>query len=171
MDDDSKEKLKDILSAIDPVEFQWQDNNMNSTSFTAQEVDTLTTINKVDIGASYDTITLGPISPIDLGNITITGAVGSGSSYISSNGIGTNSWTSAPSISIGGENGKNYIKTKSNEIDIDELADVMETVKKRLLILTPSFEMHEKYPMLKEMYEEYKAMERLLGGPDSSEEQ
>ena len=56
-----------------------------------------------------------------------------------------------------------------SKIDIDELADMMATLKKRLLILTPSFEMHEKYPMLKEMYDEYKAMERLLSGPDSDE--
>jgi pantoate kinase len=61
------------------------------------------------------------------------------------------------------------IKFNNKTIDLDELHDVLETVKKRLLILTPNFEMHEKYPMLKEMYNEYLAMERLLGGPDSAE--
>jgi len=66
--------------------------------------------------------------------------------------------------------GKTTIKTAKNEIDIDELANMMEVLKKRLLIIAPNFEMHEKYPMLKEMYNEYKAMEKLLGGPDSSEE-
>jgi hypothetical protein len=77
-----------------------------------------------------------------------------------------------PSISIGADSsdGKNYIQTKNSKIDLDELADMMETLKKRLLILTPNFEMHEKYPMLKEMYNEYKAMEKLLGGPDSDEQ-
>lgn len=64
--------------------------------------------------------------------------------------------------------GKNTIKTPTNEIDIDELAEFIDVVKKRLLILTPNFEKHEKYPMLKELYDEYKAMERLLSGPDSS---
>lgn len=63
---------------------------------------------------------------------------------------------------------KSVLRTSKNEIDLDELADLIEVLKKRLLILTPDFEKHEKYPMLKELYNEYKAMERLLGGPDSS---
>jgi hypothetical protein len=86
--------------------------------------------------------------------------------------MNASTWTmgsSQPSINITNENGKNYIKTKKHNIDIDELGDMMETLKKRLLILTPNFEQMEKYPMLKEMYDEYKAMERLLGGPDSNE--
>lgn len=164
----SKEKLKDILSAIDPVEFQWTDNNMNSAGVVAQEIETTAsgTIDTIDLSNSYDTITIGPIHSVDLGNISsISGAINSGS-YISSNSIGSTSWTSAPSIGIANENGKNIIKTSKHEIDIDELGDMMETLKKRLLILTPNFEMHKKYPMLKEMYDEYKAMEKLLGGPD-----
>lgn len=63
---------------------------------------------------------------------------------------------------------KNIIRTPNHEIDIDELAEFMDVVKKRLLVLIPDFEKHEKYPMLKELYNEYKAMERLLGGPDSN---
>ena len=64
--------------------------------------------------------------------------------------------------------GKNVIQTsKGARINIDELAEFMDVVKKRLLVLTPNFEMHEKYPMLKQLYDEYKAMERLLSGPDS----
>ena len=67
------------------------------------------------------------------------------------------------------EYGKTYIKTNKHTIDLDELGDMMETLKKRLLILAPDFEKHEKYPMLKELYNEYKAMEALLSGPDSNE--
>lgn len=52
------------------------------------------------------------------------------------------------------------------KIDINDLADLVQGIKDRLLILTPNFEMHEKYPMLKELYDEYKAMEKLLSGPD-----
>lgn len=167
MDDSDKNKLKDVLSVIDPVEFQWDETNMSTqTGFVAQEVDSTT----IDLSSSYDTIS---VTPIDLGSISI-GAVGSNGAYLSSNGIGGSVYSigsSQPSINIAsdGTSGKNYIQTKKHKIDIDELGDMMETVKKRLLILTPNFEMHEKYPMLKEMYDEYKAMEKLLGGPDSDE--
>lgn len=173
MDDDSKNKLKDVLSAIDPVEFQWNETDMSTqTGFIAEEIETA----PIDLSGTYDTISLGPLNPIDLGSITITGIGASGSSgaYLTSNGIGQSSYTigsSQPSISIGADSssGKSYIQTPKSKIDIDELGDMMATLKKRLLILTPNFEMHEKYPMLKEMYDEYKAMERLLSGPDNDE--
>jgi len=168
MDNDSKNKLKDILSTIDPVEFKWDETNMSTqTGVMAEEIETAT----IDLNGTYDTISLGPINPIDLGSITISTA-GTNGSYFTS-GSSNPTWTigSQPSISIGADSsdGKNYIQTKNNKIDLDELADMMETLKKRLLILAPNFEMHEKYPMLKEMYNEYKAMEKLLGGPDSDE--
>jgi hypothetical protein len=164
MDDSDKNKLKDVLSTIDPVEFKWDETN-TTVGIIAQEVDSTT----IDLGSSYDTFT---ISPIDLGNITITGAAGSNGAYLSSNGINASTWTigsGQPSINIANEGNKSYIQTSKSKIDLDELADMMETLKKRLLILTPNFEQMEKYPMLKEMYDEYKAMERLLGGPDIDE--
>jgi hypothetical protein len=37
------------------------------------------------------------------------------------------------------------------------------SVKSRLLILTPDFEKHEKYPALKDAYDRYKMLEALLG--------
>jgi hypothetical protein len=165
MDNDSKSKLKDVLSAIDPVEFKWDETNMSTQpGIIAQEIDTAT----IDLSSSYDTISIGPI---DLGSISITGgAVGSSGAYLSSNGMNASTWSigsSSPSINIANESGKNYIQTNKHKIDIDELGDMMETLKKRLLILTPNFEQMEKYPMLKELYDEYKAMEKLLGGPDS----
>jgi len=166
MDNDTKNKLKDVLSTMDPVEFKWDETNMcTETGFPAHE--TGTTIDTIDLN-SADNISIGPI---DLGSITISTA-GTSGSYFTSNGIGASTWTmgsSQPNITIANEDNKSYIKTGKSKIDIDELADMMETLKKRLLILTPSFEMHEKYPMLKEMYDEYKAMEKLLSGPDSEE--
>ena len=161
MDDSDKNKLKDVLSTIDPVEFKWDETN-TTVGFVAQEIDSAT----IDLSSSYDT------TSIDLGTISISGAVGSSGAYLSSNGMNASTWTMAssqPSINITNDNGKNYIKTQKHNIDIDELGDMMETLKKRLLILTPNFEQMEKYPMLKEMYDEYKAMERLLGGPDNNE--
>jgi len=162
MDNESKNKLKDVLSTIDPVEFKWDETNMSTqTGVIAQEVDTTT----IDLNSAFDSTDM----TIDLGSISI-GSGGSSGTYFTSNGIGGTTWTTTlPSITINNEGGKNIIKTNKHKIDIDELGDMMATLKKRLLILTPSFEMHEKYPMLKEMYDEYKAMERLLGGPDSDE--
>jgi hypothetical protein len=57
--------------------------------------------------------------------------------------------------------GDAIIKTKKNEINLDELANVVETLKERLLILTPNFEKMEKYPSLKEAYDHYKLIEAL----------
>jgi len=166
MDNDTKNKLKDVLSTMDPVEFKWDETTMSTqTGVVAEE--TGTTIDTIDLNSAYDNISIGTI---DLGSITISTAGTSGSYYTSNGAVGS-TWigSSQPNISIANEDNKSYIKTGKSKIDIDELADMMATLKKRLLILTPSFEMHEKYPMLKEMYDEYKAMERLLGGPDNDE--
>lgn len=178
MDNDAKNKLKDVLSAMDPVEFKWDETNMSTQSgIIAQEIGSIMPDGTINVGDSYDTITLGPVdtTPIDLGSISITsiGAVGSNGSYFSSNNVNGSTWTigsSQPSINIGSEGTKSFIQTNKHKIDIDELGDMMETLKKRLLILTPNFEQMEKYPMLKELYDEYKAMEKLLGGPDSDSE-
>ena len=173
MDDDSKEKLKDILSTIDPLEFKWQDNNMSTQpGIIAQDISSI---------PGNDTITLSNIygdSSVDLSSITLGPITTNGASgyTIASGSIGpiwtTNTAINAGSgLTINNDTGKNYIKTPKSEIDIDELADMMQTLKKRLLILTPNFEMHEKYPMLKELYNEYKAMEKLLSGPDNPSEE
>lgn len=163
MDNDTKNKLKDVLSTMDPVEFKWDETNMSTqTGFIAEEIDT------IDLNSTFDSGNM----TIDLGSISI-GTVGNSGAYLTSSSINSGStWTigsSQPNISITNEDSKSYIKTGKSKIDIDELADMMATLKQRLLILTPSFEMHEKYPMLKEMYDEYKAMEKLLGGPDNDE--
>lgn len=164
MDDSDKNKLKDVLSTLDPNEFKWNNDMSTETGVIAQEIDSI-----INTNMSCDTITINTIDTIDLGNISITGAGGVAGGYFTSAGANGSSWnfSSQPSISIGSEGGKSVIKTAKHEIDLDELGDVMATLKKRLLILTPNFEMHEKYPMLKELYDEYKAMERLLGGPDT----
>lgn len=158
MDDSDKNKLKDVLSAIDPVEFKWDETNM-TTGVIAQEIGAIGSSTNIDLSAGYDTISIGSINSIDLGNITLSGSpMYNGSSWTVS---------SSPAINITSNHGRSYIKTEKHEIDLDELGEMMETLKKRLLILAPNFEMHEKYPMLKELYDEYKAMEKLLSGPDS----
>lgn len=52
--------------------------------------------------------------------------------------------------------------TSGKTINVDELADTLELIKKRFLVLTDNFEKHEKYPMLKQAYEEYKMLEKLI---------
>jgi hypothetical protein len=150
---DDKDKV-DTVANITPIEFHWDETN-TTVGVIAQEIGT-----------------------IDLSDYSITGNAANGS-VLTVGGAGINSnWASNSSISFASsdgfnagttEYGKTTIKTAKSTIDIDELADMMETLKKRLLILTPNFEMHEKYPMLKELYNEYKAMERLLSGPDTNE--
>ena len=137
------------------------DDNMNR-SYTIN-------ISDSDLISSTDTISFTSDSNAtgfiaqDIGSITLDSSYFSNSNITIANGSGSN-WAFTSDIK------STTISTERNTIDIDELADIIETVKKRLLILTPSFEMHEKYPMLKELYDEYKAMEKLLSGPDSSAE-
>ena len=88
--------------------------------------------------------------------------MGTGSSYASSVSMST----SILSIMAEGD-GDAMIKTKKNTINLDEMADMMNTLKERLLILTPNFEQHEKYPVLKDLYEQYKVVEAMLKEEDN----
>ena len=51
---------------------------------------------------------------------------------------------------------------------INEMATMMDTLKQRMLIITPDFEKHEKYPALKEAYDNYKALEAMLSCTDDN---
>lgn len=149
MSDDQKKLANDVT----PVEFSWSSDGADmSAGFTAQEISAVSIT--TDYGAAQPVYTLGGNDTIDLSGITIGGMSNSNFSFT----------TSAPSNSIVGAN--EIHTTTGKKIDLEELADVVETIKKRLLILSPNFELHEKYPMLKELYDEYKALEKLLGGPD-----
>jgi len=87
---------------------------------------------------------------------------------LSSSGSYTSNMTMSTSIlSIMAEgDGDAMIKTKKNTINLDEMAVMMETLKERLLILTPNFEQHEKYPVLKDLYDQYKVVEAMLKEDD-----
>jgi hypothetical protein len=161
MDNDSKNKLNDVLSTveIESAEFQWFDTN-STLGVTAQEISTI----DLSSGSMADTITITGIN--DISGAYLTSNV-SGNNWANGHGFSFASGSSFNADTT--EYGKTTIKTAKSTIDIDELADMMETLKKRLLIIAPNFEKHEKYPMLKEMYDEYKAMEALLSGPDSNE--
>ena len=46
-----------------------------------------------------------------------------------------------------------------NEVN---LVEALKGIEQRLLILEPNFRKHEKYPALKELYEQYKMLEALM---------
>lgn len=138
------------------------DDNMNSSYSDDSITINISELPETTYSYTGDTIASGVIAQ-EIGSITLDSSYFSNSNITISNGSSSN-WSFTSDVKA------NTINTDRNSIDIDELADIIETVKKRLLILTPSFEMHEKYPMLKELYDEYKAMEKLLSGPDSNNE-
>jgi hypothetical protein len=116
----------------------------------------------------------GAVPPLGSGAVGATGSftLPSGTLGIGSNGpqwtsinSGTTMSTSVLSIMAEGD-GDAMIKTKKNMINLDEMAEVMETLKQRLLILTPNFELHEKYPALKDLYDQYKVLEAMLKEDD-----
>lgn len=73
----------------------------------------------------------------------------------------TNSMSTAILSIMAQGDGDAMIKTKKNTINLDEMATLMETLKERLLMLTPNFEKMEQYPALKEAYDHYKLIEAL----------
>jgi uncharacterized spore protein YtfJ len=106
-------------------------------------------------------------------NTGVGGFGGGGGSgmYLANNGAGAGiGWTTVSntnpvstavlSIMAQGD-GDAMIKTKKNTINLDEMATLMETLKERLLMLTPNFEKMEQYPALKEAYDHYKLIEAL----------
>ena len=109
------------------------------------------------------------VQTLPMGNITIgsTGSISNSGMYMTTGGwsspnVYASNSMSTTVLSIMAEgNGDAMIKTKKHNINLDEMAEVIETVKERLLILTPAFEKHEKYPALKEAYEHYKLIEAL----------
>lgn len=138
---DKDNSSKNTLDQIEPIKFQWDESNI-SIGVVAQEIG---------------------ISMNDILSSTMTAPIGGSMQSFTVGNANSSTFSFTKDLSA------NTISTDKHTIDIDELAEMMETLKKRLLILAPNFEKHEKYPMLKQMYDEYKAMETLLSGPDSNE--
>ena len=126
----------------------------------------------INIGATPNIANTITINTANAGGFFGSGGGGSSGMYLVNGGAGGGGWgtstslnahsTSTTVLSIMAEgDGDAMIKTKKNTINLDEMARMMETVKERLLILTPSFEKHEKYPALKEAYDHYKLIEAL----------
>ena len=127
------------------------------------------------VGSSANTVT---INTAGAGGFVVGSSGGGGGGgagmYLTNNitGAGT-SWANVGHISntismsttvlsiMAEGDGDAMIKTKKNTINLDEMARMMDTLKERMLILTPAFEKHEKYPALKEAYDHYKLIEAL----------
>lgn len=107
---------------------------------------------------STSTVTINPTTVTGslAGFVGGAGGAGSGSYY------STSGWSNQynANIKISGQNPK--ISTDKSEIDLDELAEVIKTLKERLLVIVPDFEKHEKYAALKKAYDHYKLIESML---------
>ena len=58
------------------------------------------------------------------------------------------------------------LSVDGEERKISELFKTVDVIKKRMAILEPKKEMLEKYKVLQDLYDQYKAPEALLDGPD-----
>ena len=58
------------------------------------------------------------------------------------------------------------LSVDGKERKISELFKTVDVIKKRMAILEPKKEMLEKYKVLQDLYDQYKAAEALLDGPD-----
>jgi hypothetical protein len=124
----------------------------------------------INIGATPNIANTITINTANAGGFFGSGGGGSSGMYMVNSG-GAGGWgsishnansmsTTVLSIMAEGD-GDAMIKTKKNTINLDEMARMMDTLKERLLILTPAFEKHEQYPALKEAYDHYKLIEAL----------
>lgn len=133
-----------------------------------KEIDSEPAVSFADDNMSYSSASAGDVLLTD--SITTTAAIDYTYPYTVS--ITNSDLSVFPSAGIYGESlSPTVIKTRNGSVNMDELADLIEVIKKRLLILTPNFEMHERYPLLKQLYDEYVALERLLSGPDNQDDQ
>jgi len=69
-----------------------------------------------------------------------------------------------------GVKGQTILHGTKDKVSVDEIIDFMDTMKKRLLMLTPMFELHEKYPALKQAYDDYLLIEKLVSGDQPDEQ-
>lgn len=52
--------------------------------------------------------------------------------------------------------------TDGRSVTTDQIVDFMELMKRRMLVLTPDFEKHAKFPALQEAYDQYLVLDRLM---------
>jgi hypothetical protein len=69
-----------------------------------------------------------------------------------------------------GLKGQTVFQGTNKSISVDEIIEFMDVMKKRMLVLTPMFELHEKYPALKQAYDDYLLIEKLVSGDQPDEQ-
>lgn len=108
---------------------------------------------------TYGNVVIGPALNASH-TISITGA-GPSNSVLVSNGTGTN-W--ATNVARTTAKGQMHLEGPDADLVINNksLSDWMTAIEKRLSILQPNPELHEKYEALKTAYEHYKTLEALL---------
>ena len=104
------------------------------------------------------------ITPKTYGNVVIGQSPSSPSAVYVSNGTGT-TWAN-PVSNKAGVTAKGQLSVEGPDADIiinkQSLSVWMQAVEKRLSILQPKPELHEKYSALEEAYNHYKTLEALL---------
>lgn len=148
---------------------------MSSTAFDDQ-FETM-----IGSGGGLSNNSYGAVPPLGMNTVGATGSftLPSGTISIATGGGGgggtgqiytSTGWQNSSNVTMSttilsikaDDGGDAYIKTNKHKINLDDLADSVEVLKQRLLVLTPNFELHEKYPALKDLYEQYKVMEAML---------
>ncbi len=56
-----------------------------------------------------------------------------------------------------------------DDMQVGELVDFVKVMQERMLYIAPNFEKHAKYPALKELYEQYQVMSRLINDDHNPE--
>jgi hypothetical protein len=105
--------------------------------------------------------------PINAPNITVgTGAVGASSGlYLTGAGGGGVNWINAASSYTTYANSASYtndiILRRDGKPDI-KIAETLEMLMDRLCVIVPAMELLEKYPALRDAYENYKLIEAMV---------
>jgi len=168
--DNEFDKLKEALDKIKPNEFEWT-SDPATMGFSAQE--TGETVDNTKL-TTVDLSTLSGLFNGPIGNITISGASGSGSILTSSGSNGTYWTTNTGPYTIGAAypNNKSTLDVNGDanfEGDIKwkgrSLGQLLETIEKRLAILTPNPDKLEHFEALQKAYKHYKTLEALCEVP------
>jgi hypothetical protein len=160
---DKLEELKAALFQVTPDEVKRKESDESVGVISQEVLETMEgiTLSTLDLSALNSAITIPPSSSYSINTgagmngtwLTAGGANGSGTSWSTI----TSSATPGLSLDVNGDaNFEGDIKWKGRS-----LTNMIETIEKRLAILTPDPAKLEKFEALKKAYEHYKLMEKL----------
>lgn len=111
---------------------------------------------------AYDPKTGNMMTMTSNGPVALTGTVTAGTNVSTSNLTITPSNRYQPMLTT--DRDEVYLCSGEKKVSVSELVDLVDTLRQRLCILVPAIEKHEHYPALKEAYENYKLIEKLVSG-------